>query len=220
MTMTREELIDELGNQLVTVDCLSPSPGLSTGWPQLDRFLLWHGFPKSALSLMVSDGGGATTLWIRSAALITQKGQWAAWMNEGEMSLTPWALRSRGVDLAKLLCVSPATDNKQTLWALQELMSSCLFEIIGCDLGRSSWREHEILKLRKLAMRYQTALVFITRAPFVHRSSNYSLILNFGRDHVSVDRALHRPTPHLIERKELYADTLPQLAAGRRALCG
>lgn len=218
--MTREELVNELGNQLVTFDRVSPSPGLSSGWPKLDRFLLWHGFPKSALSLMVSEGGGATSLWMRTAALVTQKGQWAAWMNNDETTLTPWGLKHRGVDLSKLLVVSAAADRKQTLWALQELMSLCLFETIGCDLGRESWREHEILKLKKLAMRYSTALVFITRSNRVYRSSQYSLILHFGRDHVSVDRALHRPTPHTIERKDLYADTLPQLAAGRRALCG
>lgn len=218
--MTRQKLIVELGNKLVTSERVAPSPGLSTGWNSLDRFLLWHGFPKGALSLMLAEAGGSTTLWMRSAAQITKRGQWVAWINDEQTSLTPWALKHRGVDLSKLLCVSQPTDAKQTLWALQELMSLCMFEMIGCDLGKIDLREHQILKLKKLAMRYQTALVFISRSPRAVRSSSYSLILHFGRDHVLVDRALHRPTPHLIDRKDLYADTLPQLAAGRRALCG
>ncbi len=218
--MTRAELVSELGSQLVTCERVAPLPGLSTGWSTLDRFLLWQGFPKSALTLMVSDAGGATTLWMRAAAEVTKRGQWVAWINDGETSLTPWALRHHEIDLSKVLCVSQPANAKQTLWALQELMSLCLFEMIGCDLGKMNLREHQLLKLKKLAMRHQTALVFFTRSAHVQRSSIYSLIMHFGRDHVLVDRALHRPTPHILERKDLYADTLPQLAAGRRALCG
>jgi hypothetical protein len=115
-----------------------------------------------------------------------------------------------------LLSVSSPRDDKQLLWALQELMSLCLFEMVGCDLGPLRLREHQVLKLKKLAMRYQTALVLfsstLTLSPF------YSLVLHFhGRD-VVVRRALHRLTPHTLERRDLYADTLPQLATGRRAL--
>src|SRR6218665_3412970 len=100
-----------------------PSLGIATGWSPLDRYLLWHGFPKSAVSLMVSDAGGATSLWIRSIAGVTKNGQWAAWIGDGEADLTPWMLKHRGVDLSKLLVVGAPKDGKQLLWALQELMS-------------------------------------------------------------------------------------------------
>jgi len=136
-------------------------------------------------------------------------------MNGPESDLSPWALRTKGVDLSRVLCVSAPTDTKQTLWALQELMSLCLFEMIGCDLGEHSFREHQILKLKKLAMRYQTAVVLITRSKQISRSSFYSLVLHFQKKQVIVNRALHRQTPHALERRDLYADTLPQLAAGR-----
>lgn len=169
---------------------------------------------------MRSEAGGATSLWTRSAAGVTQRGQWVAWINNAESDLTPWGLRRHGVDLSKLLCVSQPTDAKQLLWALQELMSLCLFELIGCDLGALRLREHQVLKLKKLAMRYQTALVLVTHAPRVPASPVYSLILEFERNHVSVTRAQHRPAPYILERRDLYADTLPLLAAGRRALCG
>jgi hypothetical protein len=214
------ELRKELGVKLVDAAQVAPPPGVPTGWGSLDRYLLWKGFPKSSLSLLVSEAGGATTLWIQSAATITKAGQWVAWINQGDSVLTPSSLRYKGVDLAKLLCVSPPLDAKQLLWAMQELMSLCLFEMIGCDLGDIMLREHQVLKLKKLAMRYQTSVVLFTQAARVHKSSHYSLIMHFQRDHVRIDRALHRPTPHILERRELYADTLPQLAAGRRALCG
>jgi hypothetical protein len=169
---------------------------------------------------MVSESGGATTLWSRAASELTRAGQWAAWINDPLTHLTPWSLRHRKVDLSKLLYVSPPADERQLLWCLQELMSLGLFELIGCDLGEWELKEHQILKLKKLAMRYQTAIVFITRRTPRRLSSFYSLILKFEKAHVSVTRALHRLTPHALERKDLYADTLPQLAAGRHALCG
>lgn len=214
------ELKRELGPRLVHSEQVTPPPGLPTGWANLDRSLLWHGFPKGALSLLVSEAGGATNLWIRAASSLTQKGLWAAWVNDREQQLTPWALRHRQVDLSRLLCVSHPRDEKQFLWAAQELMSLCLFELIGFDVSDLRLREHQVLKLKKLAMRYQTALVFVTRAKRPPLSSFYSLILTFQRQQVTVNRALQRPTPFTLERRDLYADTLPLLAAGRRALCG
>ncbi len=215
-----DDLKAKLGRKLLLPTQITASPGMSTGWPQLDRFLLWHGFPKSAVSLLVSESGGATTLWEQCAAQITERQQWIAWINGPTSNLTPWSLRKQGVDLAKLLVVSQPLDVKQGMWVLQELMSLCLFEMIGFDLGTQSLREHQILKLKKLAMRYQTGIVLFTSNPRVLGAAFYSLILNFEKEHVTVNRALHRPTPYTLERRELYADTLPLLAAGRRALCG
>jgi recombination protein RecA len=103
---------------------------------------------------------------------------------------------------------------------MQELMSLCLFESIACDLGDMRLKEHQILKLKKLAMRYQTAVVLISHAKNVLQSPFYSLILHFLKDQVIVTRALQRQVPFILERRDLYADTLPLLAAGRRALCG
>lgn len=219
-TLKIDELKRELGPKLKTAEQVSPPPGVPTGWPQLDRFLLWNGFPKSSVSLLISECGGATTLWSRAAAEVTQAGQWAAWINDSATLLTPWSLRHRKVDLRKFLYVSPPSDERQLLWCLQELMSLSLFELIGCDLGEWDLKEHQILKLKKLALRFQTAIVFIARRPPRRLSSFYSLILKFEKAQVCVTRALHRSTPHALDRKDLYADTLPQLAAGRRALCG
>lgn len=209
----------ELGPKLLSEAQVIPPAGVATGWAGLDHYLLWQGFPKAALSLLTSEVGGATSLWTQSASRITAQGQWVAWINNEESSLTPWGLRRQGVDLSKLLSVSPPKDSRQLLWALQELMSLCLFEMIGCDLGALELKTHQILKLKKLAMRYQTAVVVIA-PPTVLASSFYSLVLKFERHHVTVNRALHRQTPFILERRDLYADTLPLLTAGCRALCG
>lgn len=215
-----QALIRELGPKLKSCDQVSPPAGLSTGWIGLDRFLLWHGFPKGALTLMVSEAGGATTLWMQSAARVTAAGQWVAWINDRESILTPWSLRFRGVDLSKMLWISQPTDARQILWALQELMSLGLFEMIGCDLGDIRLKEHQVLKLKKLALRYGVAVVLLTRARGILKSPFYSLILHFEKDFVHIGRALHRPTPYTLERRDLYADTLPLLATGHQPLCG
>lgn len=212
------ELRRELGPKLISSDRVAPPPGVASGWPNLDRFLLWHGFPKSSVSLMISGSGGATTLWMKSAAQITSKGQWAAWINEPDTALTPWSLRHRGVDLSKFLYIESPKDERQLLWALQEIMSLGLVEMVGCDLGTWTLREHQVLKLKKLALQSATALVFMTRQPPRRMSSFYSLVLSFHSEQVVVHRALHRPTPHTLERRDLYADTLPQLAGDLRSL--
>lgn len=214
------ELKQELGPKLLKPEQIAPPPGLATGWPKLDRFLLWQGFPKGHVSLLISEAaGGATSLWAQTAARVTQDGRWAAWVNDHESSLTPWSLRRAQADLSKILVVAPPQDERQLLWVLQELMAQCLFEIVGCDLGEVRLRDHHILKLKRLAARYQTALVLQTRR-FARASSFYSLVLCFQKERVVVQRALQRSTPHDLGRGKLYADTLPLLAAGRRALGG
>ncbi|NJL26122.1 MAG: hypothetical protein HC902_13790 [Calothrix sp. SM1_5_4] len=182
--------------------------------------MLWRGFPKGAVSLMVNESGGATDLWLRAAAPVTRAGQWVAWINDQESELTPWALRRHKADMSKILCISPPGSDKRILWVMQELMSLCLFESIACDLGSVRLKDHHVLKLKKLAMRYQTAIILISHATAPRLSSFYSFILRFHKHRMTVLRALHRPTPFSLERRYLYADTLPQLAAGRRALCG
>lgn len=216
---TREEL-KQLNIKWIESDQVTPPAGIPTGWNKLDHHLLWNGFPKKSLSLLLSDAGGATTLWTQAAAQVTSQGQWAAWINDDQSYLHPWNLRHKGVDLSRLLCVSTPSSEKQLVWALQELMSLSLFELVGCNLGNLCLRESQVMQLKKLAIRYQTAVVFLSRNSSLQRSSFYSLILHFQRDHVQIDRALHRPTPHILERRDLYADTLPQLSAGRQALCG
>jgi hypothetical protein len=215
-----DELKQELGSKLISGENIAPSPGVATGWSNLDRFLLWHGFPKGAVSLIVSEAGGASSLWMRSASLVTQSGQWVAWVNGPETQLTPWSLRHRQVNLSKMLWIEVPINIQQTLWVLQELMSLCLFELIGCDLGNQKLKESQVLKLKRLARRYGCAVVFISHVKHLVANPFYSLVLHFQRHHVTIERALHRPTPHNLERRDLYADTLPLLATGRRTLCG
>jgi len=189
-------------------------PGCPTGVASFDNFLLWKGFPKGALSLFNGEVGlGATHLWLQAAAQLTHAGKWAAWVNGGDSQLNGAAVKKLKLD--KMLWVSAPVDMKQKLWALQEICSLCLFDLVGCDLESDFLKTGQLLKLKKIALRYQVALVLFSRTQKSHPF--FSLAIEMTSKNLNVVRALHRPTPYLIERRELYADTLPQLAAGRNS---
>lgn len=212
--MSLRELKKSLGENLVSPEQVQSRPGCPTGLASFDNFLLWKGFPKGALSLVSGETGlGATHLWLRAAASLTQANKWVAWVNGQENELNGAALKTLKLD--KLLWISSPVDVKQKLWALQELCSLCLFELIGCDLEHDILKTGQVLKLKKIALRYQVALVLFSRTQKSHPF--FALAMEMTSKNLTVARALHRPTPYFIERRELYADTLPQLAAGRNA---
>jgi hypothetical protein len=213
--MSLAELKKQLGESaLVAPEKVQSRPGCATGIASFDNFLLWKGFPKGALSLIQGEVGlGSTHLWLQAAAQLTHAGKWAAWINGKESQINGAAARKLKLD--KFICISAPADLRQRFWALQEVCSLCLFDLVGCDLESESLKIGQILKLKKIALRYQVALVLFSRTQKTHPF--FSLAIEMTSKNLKVVRALHRPTPHLIERRELYADTLPQLAAGRNA---
>ncbi|MCB0366862.1 MAG: hypothetical protein H6624_11550 [Bdellovibrionaceae bacterium] len=198
---------------------LKTREGLPTGSTELDQFLIWQGIPKGAVSLLVSSHGrGATSLWGDTAIPLTQQKKWVAWMNSSEHHLCPWSWWQKKMDFSRLLVVSSPDNRKKFLWALHELLSLSLFDLIGCDLGELQLRDSDVLKLSRHARRAQAAVVLTSANRFVRRSSFYSLILNFNSPRLKIERAQHRLTPHTIKRRNTYADLVPQLAQNRKAL--
>ena len=213
---TAADLKAELGPLLIAADRVQPRMGLRTGWTALDEYLIWQGLPKGALSLFVGLSGlGATTLWAQAAAQVTAKKQWCAWISAGDIGLCPWALRKLGVDFRHFMVVGPPRDGEQLLWALQEIISLSLFELIGCDLGEVRLRGHQFVKLRQLAQRAGVAVVILSPRPFPNATTNFPLILEFSAGGVRLARALHRPTPFVLPRRDTYADLMPLLTQGR-----
>jgi recombination protein RecA len=198
---------------------LLPPEGLSTGHSSLDQFLLWKGLPKGALSSFSGEWGqGTTSLWMQTAAPLTKNSKHVAYIAPADTALNPWGLKRLGVCLNRLFWISPPQNLKQKLWILQELCSLDLFEMIGCPLGGDFLKDHHLLKLKRLARRHKTAVVFLSRKPWTH--SYLSLSLHLQENNLSVLRALHRPTPHVFERRELYAHTVPEFVSERKSLPG
>ncbi|GEM_PF-836365 len=91
-------------------------------------------------------------------------------------------------------------------WLLQELMSSGLFDLIGCDLGEEQLRVQDLRKLQAQARETNIALVFLTRhtPPKGASAALFALILKFERRRILIERALHRPTPQSFPRSVSY----------------
>ena len=212
-----EQLRDLLANQLCEPDHLKRPEGVATGLAPLDQFLLWGGIPKGALSLMSGSlGTGATSLWIDTAAALIKKSRWTAWINH-DVPLAPQSLFHKGMDLNRFVSVEKPPNEAKLFWLLQEMMSSSLFDLIGCDLGPLRLREHQLRKLQVQAREAHVALVLFSQ-PLLSRSraknsspyrgstaSVFSLILHFEKKQILIERALHRPTPHTIPRSVTYA---------------
>lgn len=201
-------------------ELVAPS-GLPTQCKELDAFLFWKGLPLSAVSVFFGSYGlGATRLWLQTAAPLMFEGQWVAWMNSPHCQITPWFFQQQKVPLSRLLLISAPKQQKEWFWALEEALSLSLFELIGFSID--PWRLHhtQILKLHQLTRRYKTAVVLLSQNPRFLISPFYSLALKFETHTMIVERARHRPTPKEFTRRQLYADFMPQLAKGRKALRG
>lgn len=209
-------------NQLISFlkpEQLRSPEGLPTGLSALDNFLLWKGLPKGALSHLGGYRGlGSTSLCIQTAGQITRQKKHVAWVEDTLTWLNPWNLRRQGVCLERLFWISTPTNLKQRLWILQELCHLDLFEMIACSLEQDLLKDHQLLKLKRLAQRHHTAIVFLSQRSWSH--PYFALSLSFQKDRLLVLRALHRPTPHPIERRALYAHTLPEFVSERKSLRG
>lgn len=214
----------ERGHKLVAHDELRRAPGLATGWLQFDEFLLSGGFPCGEISLLESPAGlGATTLWLDTACASQKNGNRVAWINAIPSSdtafsttLNPATAENRGLDLRKLLLVDlPAESEgfKKRLWVLQEILTTRLFSLVGCDLGDVPLPLREARSLLAQARRSGAAVVLLSRPSrksSPHAISNLrtiaSVSLELQHSHCRILRAPHRSVPQTFERRSRHVE--------------
>lgn len=206
----RDELTRTYGLKLLREDEVRAPLGASTGWSALDSFVASGGFPCGELSLVHSDAGlGGTTIWLQAAARATQQKQRCVWLN-GAWSLNPVAADHAGVDLTRLFLIEQPTSSRQRLWVLQEVLSSRLFNLLGCDLSDAHLPLRAARSLLMQARRSGTAVVFflgqrgVREAVSPHLCSLASLTVHFQNDKVLITRASQRPVPHTLERSRQH----------------
>lgn len=220
----RQELMAAHGLKLLRAEDVKPARGLSTGFAALDQFLASGGFPCGEISLLeCSEGLGGTTLWLECAARVTQAGRRAAWLN-GAMDLNPVAALQRGVNLQNLFLVpsqssSQCSSRQRTVWSLQEIFSSSLFDLVGCDLGDVRLPLRESRSLLAQARRSGTALVILSRVPSFARELA-ALAIRFENGKICIQRASHRPVPLSIERRPHHVDFITGPIDSRFLLSG
>jgi len=204
--------------QFVSAEDLQPPAGVPTGISTLDDFLLWKGIPKGDLSLFQGKPGtGATSLWVSMTQKAHEQNKWVAWVNGGTQ-LLPAHLASRKVDLKKLLVVKEPKELEQLFWMLQELITSSLFEVIGCELKEMFFKNHQLQKLKKLCRFHKVALIFVCHKASKFINPLFSLIIQFQRDFITIQRALHRPTPFTVAGSMIYANFMHQFKNTARKL--
>lgn len=202
----------------VSAEHLQPPAGLPTGISVLDDFLLWRGIPQGDISLFQGiPGTGATSLWVRLVQNVHSQNKWAAWINS-DTQLFPTHLSHNSVNLKKLLVVKEPKENEQLFWLLQELISSSLFEVIGCNLKELFLKNHQLQKIKRLCRLHKVALVFINAKPSKFANPLFSLTILFQRDFVTIQRALHRPTPFNIAGSTIHANFMHQFKNTTRKL--
>ena len=210
-----------LSSQLLDDQVLQRPQGVSTGIQQLDEFLFWKGFPRNGLSLIQGPIGlGATSFWIRAAQSITLAQGWTAWINIKDSSqciLNPGPLFQQQVDLSRLLVVDVPSDSKKVFFALQELLSCELFELVGCDLTAVKLPRYQVERLQRLSRKHKTAAVFINNKRSFLSPQLFSLMIQLQPKKITVSRALYRPTPYSIRRIE-YANFMSQLTQGMQGI--
>jgi RecA/RadA recombinase len=248
--LTLQELKEKFAEHLCTPEEVRHPEGVGTGLEALDRFLFWHGIPKGALTLFNGSlGTGATSLWLEAAQRTVNQGKWVVWINR-DVPLSPLPLKQKGMNLGHFVSIelptaelgaepngslntnkpngSDETQSKahekaaqeKIFWLLQELMSSSLFELVGCDLGEQQLKDHQLRKLQAQARDSNVALVFFSQAKDRAGSAGsksktrklrgatasiFSLIISFQKKRILIERALHRPTPHSLPRSVSYA---------------
>ncbi|UOF00053.1 recA protein [Bdellovibrio bacteriovorus] len=204
----------------VTAEQLQPPPGLPTGVRVVDDFLLWRGIPQGDLSLLQGlPGTGATSLWVRLVQQVHAQNKWAAWIN-GDSQIFPAHLNSQKINLKKLLVVKEPTEKDQLFWLLQELITSSLFEVIGCNLKDLFLKNHQLQKLKRLCRLHKVALIFVNQKVSKFVNPLFSLIIHFQRDFITIQRALHRPTPFNIAGSMIHANFMHQFKDATRKLLG
>lgn len=215
------ELCNSLAHlNFVSAEQLQPPPGLPTGVAVLDNYLLWQGLPQGELTLLQGQPGtGATSLWVNLVGQVHKQNKWAAWIN-GDSQIFPAHLTQSHINLKKLLVVKEPHETEKLFWLLQELISSSLFEVIGCHLKEMFLKNHQLQKLKKLCRLHKVALVFINQKPQKFINPLFSLIIQFQRDFITVQRALHRPTPFNVAGSMIHANFMHQFKNTARKLLG
>jgi cell division inhibitor SulA/protein ImuA len=123
----------------------APLPTLASGFPELDAELPGGGWPRGALTELLVDGHGLGEISLLLPALrfLRDSGGWSLAVAPPQPLHAP-AWVAAGVDLARLMVVSPASE-RDALWAMEQALVSGAPKLV---LG---WAAHaDARQLRRL----------------------------------------------------------------------
>jgi hypothetical protein len=100
-------------------------PGISSGFPELDQRLTGNGWPVDGVTELLLDGTGIGELRLLMPALAYLSQSLPRWITFIAPPYIPYApaLAHGGIDLARVLLITPAT-RQDILWATEKSLSS------------------------------------------------------------------------------------------------
>ncbi len=134
--------------------------GVPTGFAELDRELVGGGWPRGALTEILSphQGGEALNLVVPALVRLGREVRWIAWVAPPYLPYAP-GLAGRGVELSRLLVITPE-DERLQLWGLEQALRS------GACSAALAWPgQIDIAALRRLQLAAEVgnALAFLFR---------------------------------------------------------
>ncbi len=134
--------------------------GVPTGFAELDRELVGSGWPRGALTEILSphQGGEALNLVVPALVRLSRELRWIAWVAPPYLPYAP-GLAGRGVELSRLLVITPE-DERLQLWGLEQALRS------GACSAALAWPGQigtAALRRLQLAAEVGNALAFLFR---------------------------------------------------------
>lgn len=102
-------------------DAQAPDRVLASGWRVLDE-LLGGGWPRAALSEVLSDAHQGLSLLLPALAGLSGESRWITWVTPPHVPYAP-ALAARGIRVGQLLLVQDVS-TEQALWAAEQVLKS------------------------------------------------------------------------------------------------
>jgi len=166
------------------------TPGVPTGFAELDAFIPGGGWPVGALTEIYAErtGIGEFQLIMPAAATLTQSGRWVSFITPPHVPYAP-ALIENGVNLARLLTINTAADD--SLWAAEQALSA------HCCGAAALWLDHiheRALRRLQLAAENGGSTLFLFRSARVAPASPAVLRLH-------VSRAQNRTIVRILKRR-------------------
>jgi hypothetical protein len=190
----------------------APLPTVTSGFARLDVELPGGGWPRGALTELLVDGSGfgEVSLLLPALRTLRQAGGWSLAVAPPHPLHAPaWA--AAGVDLARLLVVSPASE-RDALWAMEQALAS---GAPGLVLGWAAHADARQLRRLQVAAVQGGSLALLFRPARAAREASPAplrLLLAAGPEASLSVRILKRRGPPLAAPLSL---TLPRPARRR-----
>lgn len=153
------------------------TPGLATGYPQLDRILPERGWPKNALVEIITPrwGIGELKLLLPLMRSVTEQKRYLLWVAPPYIPYAP-ALAEAGVDIDYVIVIKPEISCKDALWSMEKALQS---QACGLVLAWLNWLPNGMVRRLQLAAESGNSLGVLFRQ-FNHKHSPAALRLQLN----------------------------------------